>query len=322
MENYLGIDVSKLSLDVCLISKESRPLKRTFPNNQEGFNSLEKWVSKRAPTFLHVCTEATSVYDLGICSFLFKMGYKVSRVNPLVVKRFGQMLMTRSKTDSKDSEIIAQYCQLHQPKLWKPDREEIKELKDLSHCLDSLIEDQARIKCRLEKFSLSSCAVSSQKVWKSQLRSIEQHIREVETQIQALLASDEDLKTSQELLASIPGLGSKSICRFLAHIGSIESYENARQLAAHIGVTPSHKQSENSIKGHTPISKIGVAKLRKALFLPAVTAMRFNPVLRKFSERLVKNGKAKKAIVIAVMRKLIHMIYGVLKTQKPFTEKI
>ena len=198
MEVYIGIDVSKKTLDACLSRNDQKHVKSQFNNTPQGYKKLEKWFKGSTHSSLHVCVEATGIYDLGICEFLYKKGYKISRMNPLIIKRFGQTVMTRSKTDSKDSAIIAHYCSLHKPKLWKPDSEQIKNLKDLVHCLDCLIEDQTRIKNRFEKYTQTS--LPSKKIWQDQFKSIEKKKIEVEKKIEDLIDLDPDLKKSQTLL--------------------------------------------------------------------------------------------------------------------------
>lgn len=319
MEVYLGIDVSKKTLDACLIRNDQKNIKAKFNNTPQGHKKLENWLKGYAYSSLHACVEATGIYDLALCEFLYNKGYKISRMNPLIIKRFGQTVMTRSKTDSNDSAIIAQYCSLHKPKQWKPDSEHIKKLKDLVQCLNCLIEDQTRIKCRFEKYTHTS--LPSKKIWQDQLKSIKTKRTEVEKKIKKLIDSDSDMKENQTLLESIPGLGKRSSQLLLSQINNIDDYQNARQLAAHIGVTPCHRQSGTSLQGRSSISKMGSSQLRKALYFPAMTAMRHNPILKQFADRLIATGKPMKLVIIATMRKLIHIIYGVLKRKTFFDEK-
>ncbi|MGH3627018.1 MAG: IS110 family transposase, partial [Sciscionella sp.] len=127
-----------------------------------------------------------------------------------------------------------------------------------------------------------------------------------------------DLKNKSELLRSIPGVGETTLASILAYLPDTSLFKSAKQVAAWIGLNPRQHQSGSSVRGRTFLAKTGHATLRKALYMPALVACRYNPVLKAFYERLVAAGKNRKAAVCAVMRKLVHMIFGVLKHQQPF----
>ena len=121
-----------------------------------------------------------------------------------------------------------------------------------------------------------------------------------------------------ELLSSIPGVGEITCHILIAELPEIDLFEDARQLAAWAGVTPRHYVSGTSGRTSTPITKVGSANLRRALFMPAMTARTNNPLLKTFGDRLKKNGKKPKQVIIAIMRKLLHQIYGILSSGQPF----
>ena len=126
------------------------------------------------------------------------------------------------------------------------------------------------------------------------------------------------LKQQRDLLTSIPGIGEQTAGVLLAQMGRISDYNNARQLAAHVGLTPCERSSGTSVKGKTRLSCTGNVRLRKALYLPAVVAMPRNALLKAMSERLLGRGKVKMQVIGALMRKLVHLAFGILKSQKPF----
>lgn len=126
------------------------------------------------------------------------------------------------------------------------------------------------------------------------------------------------LKQQRELLTSIPGIGEQTAAVLLAEVGRIEDYKNARQLAAYAGLTPCERSSGTSVHGKTRLSCTGNVRLRKALYMPAVVAMRCNPLPKAMSERLLGRGKVKMQVIGALMRKLVHLAFGILKSQKPF----
>lgn len=143
---------------------------------------------------------------------------------------------------------------------------------------------------------------------------INERIKEVEKLIADHIKQHEDLNDKRQLLASIPGIGEKTIAVVLAFL-SVENFDSAKQVAAFVGLNPKPKQSGSSVRGVGRISKTGDADLRKAFYMPAVVSIRFNPTIKNFSQRLADTGKPKMVIVIAVMRKLLHIIYVVLKTK-------
>ena len=126
------------------------------------------------------------------------------------------------------------------------------------------------------------------------------------------------MKNNIDLLSSIPGIGQTTAVAILAELPNINSFESAKEIAAFAGLTPAVRQSGTSVRGIGHISKVGNSGLRKALFLPAIVAKQYNPILVEFCERLGKKGKAKMVIIIAAMRKLLHIIFGVLKNQQEF----
>jgi transposase len=147
---------------------------------------------------------------------------------------------------------------------------------------------------------------------------LEQEIAEVKNKIREHIDANPDLREKSVLLETIPGVGEATISQVLAFIGNIESFKTAKQLAAFVGLNPTQRQSGTSVRGRTRLSKIGNSNLRKSLYMPAISAKKHNPIVKKFCDTLADAGKPKMLIIGAAMRKLVHIIYGVLKSQKPF----
>ena len=133
-----------------------------------------------------------------------------------------------------------------------------------------------------------------------------------------LIKQDDDLNQQRQLLTSIPGVGDLTAAVFLAEIGDIHNFPSRRALASYVGITPRLHDSGTSVHRHSHISKQGNKHLRTALYFPAISAKKWNPICHEFAQRLEKTGLAKKAIIIAVMKKLLHQMYGILKSQRPF----
>ena len=309
----LGIDISKKDFHVALLTAESKNKHRKFTNDIEGFEKLQQWLNEKGVEELHACMEATSIYGDALAEFLFAAGYGVSVVNPARIKGFAKSELLRTKTDSVDAGLIARFCAAIKPPLWKPTTPEIKELLALVRRLDSLQEMVNQEQNRLETATatVSELTIAHLDYLKQQQKLIQQLINDHFDR--HLL-----LKQQRELLTSIPGIGAQTAAVLLAEIGRVEDYQSARQLAAYAGLTPSERSSGTSIHGKTRLSCTGNVRLRKALYMPAVVAMRYNPVLKAFSERLLERGKVKMQALGAIMRKLVHLAFGILKSQQPF----
>lgn len=311
----LGIDISKAKFDVALLLDNGKLHHRVFPNTPTGYQHLAAWLIKQKAPTIHACMEATGTYGEALASYLHSSGHKVSVVNPAVIKAFASTELSRTKTDKRDASLIARYCQKHQPPAWSPPPPEISELQALVRRLEALLEMTQQERNRL------SAGINSATVKEN----VEKHIAYLDEQIthtQSLIRDHIDqnpsLKQQRDLLTSIPGIGEATAAKLLAEIVDINHYRSARQVAAFAGLVPKHKESGSSVRGKPRMCKVGTARLRKALYFPAIVATQHNPVIKAVSARLRERGKCPMLIVGVAMRKLIHIAYGVLKSGKPF----
>jgi transposase len=313
---FLGVDVSKAKIDVALKQADKIKL-RVFMNALGGFTALMAWLEKNQVDLasLHICMEATGVYGEALANFLFEAGVMVSVVNPAQIKAFGKSALLRTKTDAADAQLIARFCEAMKPGAWQPKPKNERLLQAFVHHLESL-----KTTKQMHQNRLDVAPDELKEVIKPFIVILEQEIEGVKQKIKALIKSDDDMNTNRELLESIPGIGEETIPYVLAMVGDVKKFDSAKQVAAYAGLNPKQHQSGSSVRGRTHLSKIGNARLRKAFYMPAITAMRHNPVIKAFCDRLALRGKAKMAIVGAAMRKLLHMVYGVLKSKKPFCE--
>ncbi len=313
--SVLGIDISKLKFNVCLLKLNQKPKHKVFANNLEGFKQLSDWATQHNVQNVHVCLEATGTYGEALALFLSQADYRVSVVNPAAVRAFAGAGLSRTKTDKVDADLIARFCLSQEPESWKPPAPELRELQALVRRLDSLIEMRVSEENRLSS-GISVDAVR---------QSLEEHIaylveqiKSTEEQIKKRIKNHPDLKRQSELLDSIPGIGETTAAVFLAEIVDIKQYKSARQIAAFAGLVPRERRSGTSVRGKVRLSKIGNARLRKALYFPAMTALRCSDFFKQWSSGMRARGKCKMSVIGAAMRKLIHLAYGVLKTGKPF----
>lgn len=311
----LGIDISKAKFDVALLRDNGKLRHKVFPNTEAGFQQLSAWLSKHKALSIHACMEATGTYGEALAAYLHQAGQIVSIVNPAIIKAFASTEMSRTKTDKADSSLIARYCLKHRPDAWTPAAPEISELQALVRRLEALLEMLQQERNRLAG-GISSASVKE---------SVEQHIAYLNEQItntQSLIKDHIDqnsgLRQRRDLLTSIPGIGETTAAKLLAEIVDINHYRSARQVAAFAGLVPKHRESGSSVRGKPRMCKVGTARLRKAMYFPAIVATQHNPIIKALSERLREAGKCPMVVIGAAMRKLIHIAYGVLKSGKPF----
>jgi transposase len=311
----LGIDISKLKFNACLINSAGKLRHKLFPNTATGFVQLKEWLSKQGTQRAHVCLEATGTYGEPLALFLHEAGQTVSVINPAAIKAFAQSRLSRTKTDKVDAELIARFCQAQGPPAWSPPPAEVRELQALVRRLDALIEMRVAEENRLS----SGITVESVRESVEELLShLEEQIKRTEKLIREHINRHPGLKQQSELLDSIPGIAEATAAHLLAEVTDITQYRSARQVAAYAGLVPRERQSGTSVRGRTRLSKIGNARLRRALYFPAITALRCSPFFQAWGEGLLKRGKSKMSVICAVMRKLVHVAYGVLKSGKPF----
>jgi len=311
----LGIDIAKLKFNVCLIKHSGKLKHKVFSNSDAGFEQLKEWLSKQGVERVHACLEATGRYGEAISLCLHQAGHTVSVINPAAVKAFAQSRLSRTKTDRVDAELIARFCQAQEPLAWTPPPAEVRELQALVRRLESLVEMRVAEENRLSSgITVDSVRASVEEL----LTHLNTQIKRTEELIRDHINRHPRLRQQSELLDSIPGIAETTAAALLSEITDITQYRSARQVAAYAGLVPRERQSGTSLRGRTRLSKIGNARLRRALYFPAITALRCSPFFQEWAEGLQKRGKSKMSVICAVMRKLIHLAYGVLKSGKPF----
>ena len=309
----LGLDISKQNFHAALLLANGNTRAKVLPNTLEGHAQLLEWLQHCGMERVHACMEATGSYGRALASFLSAAGHTVSVVNPLRVKGFALSELTRTKTDKVDAAVIARFCAALKPAPWQPPAEESEQLQALMRRLEALMQMLQR---EQNRFDGANPLVQD---------SLERHVEFLKTemaltrqQIHDHFEQHPELCRQRDLLVSIPGIGEQTAGVILAEVGSIEAFDSARQLAAYAGLTPREKLSGTSVRGRAVLSKVGNARLRKALYMPAMVSLRHNPVLKDFWERLLGRGKSKPVALGALMRKLLQLAYGVLKSGKPF----
>lgn len=309
----LGVDIAKQTFEVSLRSGVERQ-RHNFNNSPVGFADLSQWLGQQGVTELQVCMEATGVYYEALAEYLYQQGYTVSVVNPWQIKAFADSKLRRHKTDWLDADLIAEFCQKEQPRPWQPLAAQERVLQALVRHRDSLLDTRQQQLNRLESSRADLVSASLQRL----IEQLTAEIQHIDQQIQDHIDHHPDLKHNQDLLTSIPGIGTQTAIHLLAEMPDLATYPSAKQAAADAGLTPTERSSGTSVREKPHLSKIGNPRIRKFLYFPALAAIRFNPLIKAQRERLLAQGKAKMVAVGAAMRKLLHLAYGVLKHQKPF----
>ncbi len=320
INNFLGIDISKERFDVFLsfISKKGKreARKRSFKNDDNGFQGLLSFLQKHNVEQVKACMEATGCYSGALAEFLHNAGHFVSVINPYCIKSYARSKLVRQKNDQTDAEIIADYCQRQEPSRWTPPSSELKKLKHLYRCSAALKDELTLVNNHLEKKERLPKEVVN--AWEDLAMNIEQRIETIKNSVRELLKQHKELLENFQLLLTIPGIGEESAIAILAEVPDIKAFRDARQLAAYAGVIPQNITSGSSVHAKPRLSKIGSRTLCKALFFPAIVAKNHNPIIMSFCQRLKEKGKHNMAIVGAAMRKLLHIIFGILRSKSAF----
>jgi len=313
MSSCVGIDVSKARLDAALLIDGKVRRSKVFANDAAGFAGLLSWLTEHAQANPHVCLEATGAYSEAVATFLYDHAVRVSVVNPLRVKRYGQSKLRRIKTDRADARLIAEFCASEAPEPWQAPAASLRALQALVLRLDALLGME-----RAEMNRLQTAHPAVQASLQEVLKALRANIEQLRVQIRQTIDDDPDLKQRSQLLDSIPGLGDRTIAQLLAYIGEPARFGSVKALAAYVGLSPAPRQSGSSLNTTRGTSVHGHRALKQALYFPAMVAGRCNPVIRSFWQHLKRQGKPGLVIVVACMHKLLAIIYGVLRSGRPF----
>ncbi|HEY8503915.1 MAG TPA: IS110 family transposase [Gemmataceae bacterium] len=313
---FAGIDVSKDTLDRCLLLPGGGAKEAAFGNDARGQAALLAWADRHAAgAAVHFCMEATGPYSEAPATHLADAGRLVSVVNPTRIKYAGLARGRGNKTDRADARLIAEYAAREHPPAWQPPSPETRELQGLVRRIDDLTEAAAREKGRLASPALTTAV---RKSVARVVRLLEKEAAKLRASADALVGATPALRADRDLLETIPGVGRQTATTILAELPAIDRLPSAQSAAAYCGLSPREFASGSSVRKKTRLSKAGNPRLRKALFLPTQTAVRFNPLLRGFFDRLVAAGKPKMQAIGACMRKLVMIAYGVLRNRMPF----
>ena len=323
-ENFIGIDVSKETIDVSIFVGEQKKLQyKQFSNDDAGFGSMDKWFKKQEgfnyPLTL-ACMEHTGIYTRLVQKHLLSKGANVWLESSLQIKR--SLGLNRGKTDKIDSKRIAEYACRFSDKadLSGCYSKNMQKLKDLLSSRERLIKALKSIVVTIKELKKidKEQGMEIEMLNLSAIRGLKQSIKEVEKTIEEVIKADPQLKEMFNLATSIPGVGKILTIKLLVYTHAFTKFESARQLACYCGVAPFEHRSGTSIHGRTGVSKFANNDLKCTLHLAALSSIQHNPELKKYYERKVEEGKSKMSTINAVRNKLLSRIVAVINRRTPY----
>jgi transposase len=304
ISTFVGIDVSKKSLDVAVIPALVTAIPKTFSHDAKGRRQLLQHLPQ--PQSCLIVIEATGGYERSLVADLLDAGHLVAVVNPRHVRNFAKALGILAKTDRIDAALIARFAQQLQP-------QPMAEIHEKQHELDQLVTRRRQL-IELHVAEKHRLAMSPSKPVKRSIQhvvdTLAKDIKRIESEIRALVESDDQWKAKSEICQSIPGISHVTASTIIAEFPEL-GQTNRSQAAALAGLAPFNRDS-GTFKGKRSIAG-GRRTVRNALYMAALSARRFNPVIRKFAERLQRLGKPPKVIITACMRKLLVILNTLLK---------
>ena len=323
----VGIDVSKAWLDVALQSSgKSKCYERQVDNDAKGFQRLLSWAQERSgaqAAELTVVMEATGVYHEAAALRLHEAGCRVIVANPKAVRDFAKGVGMLNKTDRADARALLRYGRERAEELvaWEPPPSEIRTLRALYARLSAVQTDWRRELNRKEQADLSGQPEAVSESMQQSIAHLQADCERLQQAIEDHFDQHPDLRDQRELLQSIDGVGPISADRLLCVLAR-QQFRNARQAAAFVGLAPTQHQSGSSIRKAAHMRKRGEGSLKAVLYMAAVSASQHNQELRSQYQALLKAGKAKKCALGALMRRLLHIAFGILKSGKPYDPQL
>lgn len=307
-----GIDCSKDYFDIAVLKEGKVAFKGRFANNNEGFMDMLSHIQGS-----HVAMEATGPYYFQLAKFVYDSGIRISVVNPLVIRRFAQMRMSRAKTDKKDAMVIAEFVEMTSPKLWTPPTKAIQSIRNLETYLEGLKQRRHMLFNQLHAFESSGTVgkLLYDEI-KEEVGSYDKRIREKERQIEELIKLHYAEMASN--IRSVPGIGPRSVSMLIITTGGFRMFENYKQVISYFGLAPRIYESGTSVKGRGHICKMGMGQVRKVLYMAGISAIKCNKACKDLYERLRAKGKPYRVALIAAVNKLIKQVFAIAKSGKPY----
>lgn len=319
---FLGIDISKEYFDVVVVSESKRESHGRFPNNPKGFRAFGKWLKEQAQglqvSVTYACMEATGAHWKRLAKWLYEKGTVTFIVNPARIKGYFKSEQKRSKTDKVDAGVIARFCraQFSELRSWVPPRAEVSRLQAIFRTRFSLVDMRTMLKNQLKSGALLP---EMKQQMRQHLKYYDEQIKNLERQMRELIAADDQFRQMAKSASSLgKGVGLITIVSLIAECQEFSGFESRKQVAAFAGLDVSEYTSGSSVRGKPRISKQGNPRLRRILYLAAAQASKRNPAIKPLYDRLVQKGLARKAAVIACARKMLELLFVLMKNRRLF----
>ena len=325
IQSYIGIDVSKLTIDVSILTMCGKQDYSQFPNNQKGFAELNHWLKNK--DFFSIkkslfCLEHTGLYTREVLGFLLKNQAQVWMESALHLKR--SMGMTRGKNDKIDSFRIARYAMTNSDRaeIIKLSSVTLQQLKDLMSNRERLSKSLKAIKTSVQELTRVDKKMGKEieKINSPAIKGLQKSKQKVEQRMSELINQDSELKRLFDLITSVKCVGTVLATELLVYTNGFKRMENKRQLACYCGVAPFEHSSGTSIRGRIGTSNFANMHLKSTLHMAAVSATRYVPEIKKYYERKVGEGKHKMTVINSIRNKLINRVLAVIKRGTPYEE--
>jgi len=317
--NHVGIDVSAKTFTTIIDHEGERTEAFDLPNDPKGFKKLIRMITKKGFT-AQVVLEATGNYSLDLALALHRAKrIEVMVANPRAIALFAGAFLRRSKTDALDANVIVEFSIRMPFEAWKPPEAHCFNLRAISRRIEALTKNATQEKNRLHAattFDEMTDVVRND--IEVNIRHLERRIERLREQARELIREYPDLESAFLHLISVKGIAQAAGIQILAELSILPKDMDVRQWVAHAGIDPMQFQSGTSVNKPSRISRRGNVHLRRALFLPALVAAQHEPHVTAFYQKLLGRGKTKMQANVAVMRKLLHAIYGMLKHDQDF----
>jgi len=314
-----GLDVSAKELVVMVRRDGKTEPHRTFANTPPGQQALLRYLTQPR-TSVRVCMESTGLYGLDAALVLqADPRIELMVANPRAVKDFSRALLQRSKTDPLDALVLLEFAARMPFQRWQPPSAEGLQITALARRIHALTGQCTMEKNRLH--AVEATATTPRVIvldLRRSIRALDAAIARLSREAQKIIVRTPDLERRFRYLQSVPGIGAVSALQLLGELALIPPNCDVRQWVAYAGLDPRQHESGSSVHQKTRISKLGNRHIRRALYMPALTAVRYAPEVRAFYLHLQARGKCKMVALVAVMRKLLHAIFGMFKHEAPF----
>lgn len=310
--NQVGIDISSDVFDAALQCAD-RVFRRRIPNTPCGHRQFIKWASKPG-ALTQVCMEATGIYHLQLALKLADHpGFQLMLVNPCAARRFIQANMVRAKTDAIDADGVLLYLQRMPWRPWSAPKKEVLQLQSVAHRMCQLDKEITRERCRLHAARRAGphTRVVQQDI-QAHIKQLQRRLQSMKAQASQVIDRDEHLADDARIIDTAPGFAALSATKLLAELSALPDDMRPAQWVAHAGMDPRPYESGTSLHPPRHISKQGNTRIRAALFMPAMVAVQHDPNVKAYYQKMLANGKPKMLALTAVMRRLLHALWGML----------